>query len=276
MDQEPCQPLDEPGGKPMSPTALYLDLMKKILTNTVYQDPAVPMTRETAARAQVDHSADAEAFEEELRSGGEDWPVSAHTMVGRKRLDNVQACLETVLADEIPGDVIETGVWRGGVCIFMRAVLKAHDVRDRVVWVADSFEGMPVPDEDARGLDVHMRLHRFNEVLAVSLEQVKENFRRYDLLDEQVQFLPGWFRDTLPAAPLKEVAVLRLDGDLYESTMDSLENLYPKLAPGGFVIIDDYGLNTCKQAVHDYRAAHGIDEDIVVIDRWGAFWRRAS
>jgi hypothetical protein len=271
MDQEPRQPLDQPGQQSLNATELYLDLMKKILTNTIYRDPAVPMTRE---RVRADHSTAAEVFDEELRAGGEDWPTSAHTMVGRKRLDNVQACLQTVLAEGIPGDVIETGVWRGGVCIFMRAILKVSDARDRVVWVADSFEGMPVPDEDARGLDTQMRLHWFNEVLGVSLDKVQENFQRYDLLDEQVKFLPGWFRDTLPAAPIKELAVLRLDGDLYESTTDALENLYPKLSPGGFVIVDDYSLNTCKQAVHAYRDAHGIKDPIVTIDRWGAFWRR--
>lgn len=255
----------------MDATGLYLDLMKRILTNTIYQDPANPLT---PVKAGLRPPGRVGAFEEERRAGGEDWPVTAHTMVGLKRLDNVQTCLEQVLADNIPGDVIETGVWRGGVCIFMRALLRAHDVHDRVVWVADSFQGMPFAGPDARGLDQQMRLDRFNEVLGVPLHEVQENFRRYDLLDELVQFLPGWFRDTLPTAPIKELAVLRLDGDLYESTMDAFESLYPKLAVGGFVILDDYALNTCRQAVHAYREEHAITDPIVSIDNFGAYWRR--
>jgi Macrocin-O-methyltransferase (TylF) len=121
-----------------------------------------------------------------------------------------------------------------------------------------------------------MRLHRFNDVLGVELKEVEENFRRYDLLDEQVNFLPGWFRDTLPTAPIDTLAVLRLDGDLYESTTDALVHLYPKLSVGGYVIVDDYGLNTCRQAVEDYRAKQGISDEITIIDRFGAFWRRSE
>jgi hypothetical protein len=257
----------------MDPTALYLDLMKKTLTNVIYQDRPNPSTP-TRPRDQA--PAHPGAFDEDRRNNGEDWPMTAHTMVGLKRLGNVQDCMEHVLADGVPGDFIETGVWRGGVCIFMRAVLKAHGVRDRIVWVADSFEGMPVADADSRGLDHQMRLHRFNDVLGVELKEVEENFRRYDLLDDQVGFLPGWFRDTLPTAPIERLAILRLDGDLYESTTDALVHLYPKLSVGGYVIVDDYGLNTCRQAVEDYRGKHGITDEITVIDRFGAYWRRTG
>ncbi len=74
------------------------------------------------------------------RMEGRDWPLLGHTMIGIKRLDNLQFCVERVLADDVPGDLIETGVWRGGATIFMRAILKAHGVTDRRVWVADSGE----------------------------------------------------------------------------------------------------------------------------------------
>jgi O-methyltransferase len=113
--------------------------------------------------------------------------------------------------------------------------------------------------------------------LAVSLEEVQNNFRRYGLLDDQVRFLKGWFRDTLPSAPIRRLAVLRLDGDLYESTIDSLTHLYPKLVRGGYAIIDDFGdVPACRQAVMDYRALHGITEEIIPIDWSGAFWRKQS
>ena len=77
-------------------------------------------------------------------------------------------------------------------------------------------------------------------MLAVPEEEVKANFRRYGLLDDQVRFLPGWFKDTLQDAPIDRIAVLRLDGDLYESTIQALDALYPRVSPGGFCIIDDY------------------------------------
>jgi hypothetical protein len=250
---------------------LYLDLMKMALTGVIYEDPPNPAT---PTRPRDVPPAQPGAFDDERRANGEDWPLRAHTMVGLKRLDNLQACIEKVVADRIPGDFIETGVWRGGVCIFMRALLKAYDVTDRNIWVADSFEGMPVAGEDSGGLDHQMRLHRFNDVLGVSLKEVQENFRKYGLLDDLVHFLPGWFNETLPAAPIRTLSILRLDGDLYDSTMDALRTLYPKLAPGGFVIVDDFGLNTCRAAVEDYRKGQGITDEIEHIDRFGAFWRR--
>lgn len=255
-----------------STRALYLDLMKRALTGVIYADPPNPATPTLPGETAPEPG----TFVDERRAGGEDWPMNAQTMVGMKRLDNLQQCAEQVIADGVPGDFIETGVWRGGACILLRAILKAHGVEDRTVWAADSFEGMPVAAEGSGGRDFQMRLHRFNDVLGVSLPEVRDNFRRYGLLDDTVQFLPGWFKDTLPSAPIKQLAVLRLDGDLYDSTMDALTVLYPKVSPGGYVIVDDFGLPTCAQAVHDYRAANGITEEILRIDRFGAYWRLAQ
>jgi O-methyltransferase len=195
-------------------------------------------------------------------------------MIGLRRLDNLQACIEDVLEQGIPGDLMETGVWRGGAAIFMRGVLKCYGVEDRVVWAADSFAGLPPPDPDRYPADKHQTLHRLS-FLAVSLAQVQANFARYGLLDEQVRFLQGWFRDTLPRAPMKRLAVLRLDGDLYESTMEALVHLYPKLSVGGYLIVDDYAaVPACRQAVDDFRLAQGITEEMVPIDWDGVYWRR--
>jgi O-methyltransferase len=204
-----------------------------------------------------------------------DWCEFSHTMVGRKRLDNIENCLATIKKDNVPGDVAETGAWRGGASIFMKGCLTAWDMRGRIVWVADSFEGMPVPTlpEDAG--------HDFSvtkvPILAISLEEVQENFRRYDLLDDDVKFLKGWFRDTLHVAPIRELALLRLDGDLYESTMDALKALYDKVAPGGFVIVDDFNdFEPCRRAVLEFRDQHGIKDPIQTIDWSGAFWRKSG
>jgi len=122
--------------------------------------------------------------------------------------------------------------------------------------------------------DAGLNLYQFPQ-LAVSLELVKSYFARYGLLDAQVQFLQGWFRDTLPTAPVQQLALLRVDGDMYESTTDVLKNLYSKVVSGGFVIIDDYqDIPACRQAVEDYRHAHQIAEPIIPIDWTGVYWRK--
>lgn len=195
-------------------------------------------------------------------------------MVGRKRLDNVEHCVREILHGGVPGDLIETGVWRGGSSIFMRALLLAFGDTTRTVWAADSFQGLPRPDADRYPADRDDHLWDVPG-LAVSLGEVKANFARYGLLDDQVRFLPGWFSDTLPSAPIERLALIRLDGDMYESTKVALESLYPKLSVGGYVIVDDYGaIAACRQAVADFRNDHGIVERIHLIDWTGAYWRR--
>ena len=195
-------------------------------------------------------------------------------MIGLKRLDNLQACVTDVLQKKITGDFIETGVWRGGASIFMRAILKVYEDITRRVWVADSFQGLPKPNPELYPADKNDTLWNYPQ-LAVSLEDVKANFAKYALLDDQVQFLVGWFRDTLPKIPAKQFAILRLDGDMYESTMDALLNLYPKLSRGGYIIIDDYGVfESCRSAVEDFRTKHNITEKLHWADWSGVFWQR--
>jgi hypothetical protein len=196
-------------------------------------------------------------------------------MIGMRRLDNIQELVTDALANETPGDLIETGVWRGGSTIFMRGILKAYGVTDRSVWVADSFEGFPSTEAQGasersfsspelanlRGYQTRKYAPAFQASMdqvmeGTSFEDVRNRFDRYGLLDEQVKFLRGWFRDTLPSAPIERLALLRLDGDLYDSTYDALDALYPRLSVGGYAIVDDYGVfEECRQAVHDYLAA---------------------
>ena len=197
----------------------------------------------------------------------------SHTMVGRSRLDNVQFCVEKVLEDGTKGDFIETGIWRGGTCIFMQGLLTAYGATDRTVWAADSFEGVPAPTlPQDEGFDLSPNVL---PILAVSLDEVTELFRRYGLLDENVKFLKGWFKDTLAVAPIDQLAILRLDGDLYESTMDALVPLYDKLSPGGFVIVDDYGsCPPCKRAIDDFRSQRGIADELHEIDIQSVYWRK--
>lgn len=244
----------------MQPIALYTDLLIRTISNTIYRD--APMDPWTGKK-----------FDARSRAIGGDWPSVAHSMVGVARLTSLAELTQNVIDWNIPGDFIETGVWRGGCCILMRGIAKANDSR-RTVYVADSFEGLPKPSakypKDAG--DTH---HLHKESLAVSEEQVRANFDAYGLLDESVVFIKGFFKDTLRDVPATRFAIIRLDGDMYESTMDALVALYPRLSHGGYAIIDDYGvLAPCRAAVDEYRAKHGITEMLNFTDHSGVWWRK--
>ena len=249
--------------------ALFLDLLKRSLVGRLIADPAVAMWDQRG------HFVVPPTFDWQRRKYGRDWPSQALTMVGQRRLDNLQQCIERVLDAGVQGDLVETGVWRGGGTILMRAVLKAYAIRNRTVWVVDSFRGVPAPDPKTYPHDRGMDFHQV-PLLSVSLKEVRANFARYGLLDRQVRFLKGSFKDTLPRAPIRRIAVLRLDGDLYESTIHALNHLYRRLSVGGFLIVDDYALACCRHAVSDYRAAHRITERICRIDGMGVYWQKVQ
>jgi hypothetical protein len=235
-------------------TRLYLELLKGVLTRTLTDPQPDEETRQLVEQGVV-------------------WRDRAETMIGLPRLDNLDECIATVLAEGIPGDLMECGVWRGGAAIFMRAALEAHGDTERSVWVADSFQGVSRPDPAVFPEDVGFDLWK-NPYLAISRDEVEANFERYGMLDDRVRFVEGWFRDTLPAAPVESLSVLRLDGDMYESTFVALESLYDKVSPGGFVIVDDYSLEPCRLAVDDFRRDKEIVEPIVTIDWTGVYWRK--
>ena len=215
-------------------------------------------------------------FDPDLRREGRDWPLEAETMIGILRLENLEAIVADVIHRDVPGDLVETGVWRGGAAIFMKGILRALGDRSRCVWACDSFQGLPKPDAARHPADAGDQ-HWTHSVLAVSESDVRANFQRYGLLDERVRFLPGWFEHSLPRAPIGTISVLRLDGDMYSSTKDALSALYPRISSGGYVVVDDYGaIPACRQAVDDYRNEHRITETIYTIDWTGVYWRRGS
>ena len=270
----------------MTPERRYLDLLKKTLTRYIFPEERRPVDpwKGTARRvlflpirkalgAMGLELTRRDPFDPVMREIGMGCPPDGETMIGLRRLDNLEFCITDVLRRGVPGDLIETGVWRGGATIFMRAVLEAYGDPDRVVWAADSFEGLPKSD-GSHFKDVEAGLWRLPR-LAATLEEVRANFERYGMLDDRVRFLKGWFKDTLHTAPIERLAVLRLDGDLYESTMQALEALYPKLSVGGYCIVDDYHtVPGCKAAVQDYQARHDIFVDMPTVEFGSVFWRR--
>lgn len=246
---------------------LYLNLLEQTLTGAILEDVGFIPSPNNPNLVQADY------YDADARRVGMDWPARAHTMVGLTRLKSLRRQVTTVLQDDVPGDFIETGVWRGGSSIYMRAILAAHEVTDRRIWVADSFAGLPPPNPVDYPADAEDELYKI-PVLAVPLDDVKKNFARYGMLDSQVTFLPGWFKDTLPHAPIEKLAIMRLDGDMYESTIQALTSLYDKLSVGGFVIIDDFGLPNCRLAAEDFRAERRILDPLTDIDGMASFWRK--
>jgi len=271
--------------------ARYLDLLRRALVNLIYPEHELRIEFLEAGKGPEDKRErdrmlrdiryrDADDFAGLMaakRDGsvwrGKPWRFS-HTMVGMRRLEHLQWCAERVFEDDVPGDFLEAGVCQGGASILLRALQVAYEQPHRRTWLADSFEGLPVPSHEA---DVN---YDFSETkqpwLAFSRAAVEDNFRTYDLLSPQVVFLPGWFRDTLADAPVSALAILRIDADLYDSTREALVALYDRVSPGGFIVIDDYdAFAPCRRAVQEFRAERGITEAIRHIDRMAVYWRKA-
>jgi O-methyltransferase len=251
------------GGPTPEPETLrraYLDLLKLALCDLVGTSTvsvgAMPdgtvMSRELRGEAR------------KMRAAGLDWPLQGLTMVGLERLDDLQRCVESIAADGVEGDLIEAGSWRGGASMLMRATLDSLG-EERTVWVADSFAGFPA-DSSLENYDF----------LAAPLEDVKASFERLGVA-RGVRFVPGFFEATLPPLAGGRWAIVRLDADTYEPTRIALQSLYPGLAPGGYLVLDDYGsFPECRRAVDEFRETHGITEPIERIDPTGVRWRRES
>jgi O-methyltransferase len=244
----------------------YLDVLKLCLC-----DLGGPSTTSVGAMAGGEVvSRELRGDEMRLRCAGMDWPLHGLTMVGLGRLDDLQSCVESVVRDGVPGDLIEAGAWRGGAAILMRAILDSLGERDRTVWVADSFEGFP-SDEAGKSGDLDLSGYDF---LVAPLDEVRDNFARFGC-ERGVRFVPGFFEETLPQLSDGRWALVRLDGDTYEATKTSLECLYPGLSTGGYVVVDDYRtFEGCREAVDEFRREHGITEPLEDVDFPSARWRR--
>ena len=272
----------------------YLALLKRALVNLVYAEDALRLDtalsgelgsdqveRQRALRDVRYERAEAyAAVVATKREGSLDgfWGSRlAHTMIGLDGLANLERCAHRVFADGVPGDFLEAGVCHGGASIFLRALQVAYGEEDRVTWLADSFAGVPPP---THAVDREHELDLTEERvpwMAAGIEAVRDNFETYELMSDQVRFLPGLFADTLPGAPVERLAILRIDGDLYESTRDALDSLYDRVSDGGYVIVDDYGaLEPCRIAVDEFLAERGLEVELDRIDWTRICWRKAA
>jgi len=209
------------------------------------------------------------------RWDGKSWPMTAETMIGLRRMINLESCLDGVRLDKVPGDFAECGVWRGGASIFAALYFQEWAV-DKHVWAFDSYEGLP---EGSYPRDENSRWHEWNNVFAVDLERVSHNFQAYHIPENAYSLRKGWFHDSLPKwikAEGRPLSVLRVDADMYEGTYDSLYYLYPYVSSGGMVIIDDYNLmNACKDAVDQFRSESSIEDKIIEVDHTAIVWRKS-
>jgi O-methyltransferase len=273
----------------VTPADLYCELLKRALTRAIAAKPRERHTlkarfppkrlvlgalQRVLARWNLEMVRVINCDESDYMESGDsasNRAEDAESMVGLMQFNTMQTLIQKVIRSGVPGDLLEAGVWRGGISIFMKGVLDAHGDQTRKVWVVDSFRGLPDLDRvEDQGASWWSRGD-----MAVPEDVVRANFVRYGLLDDRVRFLKGYFCDSLPNAPISQLALLRIDADLYTSTMDALTHLYPKLSNGGYCVVDDYqNLSDCQRAVDQYRATNFIDAPVIPIDSRAVYWQR--
>lgn len=272
----------------------YLDLLGQALVNLIYPEHELWLEHveengssgyhpEGQRRLRDLRYAEPERFEALVaaKQDGRVWrgrvTRDSHTMIGLRRLANLERCAVSAFRDGVQGDFLEAGVWKGGAAVFLRALQVAYGHEERTTWLADSFAGLPAPFaplDREHGMDLTEDVRPW---LAIPRRAVEDTFRTYGLLSERVRFLPGWFAETLPDAPVERLAILRIDGDLYSSTREVLEALYDRVSPGGYVVVDDYGaFPSCAAAVDEFRERRGETARLRFVDWTGVFWRKAG
>jgi O-methyltransferase len=259
---------------------VYLDTVRDSLTGAILPTPSV-IAGEGEAVEQQRRLQQRRPFDANSRWRGEDWCDDCFTMAGGARVQNVRDLVTTTIAEQIPGDFLEAGTWRGGCSIMARVVQKLLDEgAERRTYLCDSFRSSQGHDSDA-----WEKLH----FLKVSQDEVESNMKQFVEVDDNVQFRKGYFFESLPKVRKelqeqgRQLAVLRgmyMHGDMYASFMDILYNLYELIPVGGYFICDDCnGFNSAQQAIDDFRKQNGITEVVTTINDkggMGTFWRKES
>jgi hypothetical protein len=205
--------------------------------------------------------------------------VGGFTMTSKERLFALIQAVRYVVAARIPGAFVECGVWRGGSMMAAARTLMQLSDLDRQLFLFDTFEGMSKPTQHDRDHSGRSASGRFNRSRTsddtaawcdASLADVQRNIHSVGYPGDRVRLVKGKVEDTLPGAAPEQIALLRLDTDWYESTRHELEHLYPRLTPGGVLIIDDYGhWEGCRKATDEYFARRGEAVLLARIDYTG-------
>jgi O-methyltransferase len=193
--------------------------------------------------------------------------VRGWTMTGNDKLFALIQAVRYIVRHEIPGDIVECGVWRGGSMQAAARTLIATGDTTRDLYLFDTYEGMPPPSDkdvrhDGRSADELLAAATSRENSMVwamaSLDDVRHGMSKVPYPAERVHFVEGKVEDTIPGAAPERISILRLDTDWYESTRHELEHLYSRLSPGGVLILDDYGYwEGARQAVDEFLAETG-------------------
>ena len=169
---------------------------------------------------------------------------SKYTLTSMERCYSLYKAIQYITKGDILGDIVECGVWRGGSAMLAALTLIKSQQTHRKIYLYDTYEGMPEPtdkDIDIHGVPYRLLWKKEKEFLSVSLDEVKKNIFSTGYPKENIIFVKGMVQDTIPNTVPKQIALLRLDTDLYESTYHELFHLYPKTTSQGVIIIDDYG-----------------------------------
>jgi O-methyltransferase len=194
--------------------------------------------------------------------------VGPYTQTSPERLFALCEAVKYVVRHCIPGDIVECGVWKGGSMMAAARILLAFHEVSRELYLYDTFEGMTAPSaQDVSYLGISASERYAPEkrdtpaarAQCVPLEETAARVRAVGYPAAQIHFIKGRVEDTLPEQAPDQIALLRLDTDWYESTRHELVTLYPRLAPGGVLIIDDYGhWRGARQAVDEYFQQHNV------------------
>ena len=194
--------------------------------------------------------------------------VRAHTMCSNARLRGLYRALQYVVGGGIPGDVVECGTARGGSAALMALTLR-HLGSRRNLWLFDTFEGLPAPTSKDPDFELAAL---FTGTCLGTLDEVRGLFDRLNVADD-VHFVKGLFQETLPLAPLSQIALLHIDGDWYESVRACLDSLYDKVVPHGVIQLDDYGYwQGARKAVDEFLDERGIQAPLQRLDYSGRFF----
>lgn len=202
------------------------------------------------------------------------------TYVSQLGTKNLMDCAKKSINNRIEGDFVEAGVLNGGCGILLAGVINELK-SDKKVYLADSFEGLPEPSKHDSDFDNYIwypYANHFDEHILnckCDMETVEANFKKYNLLQVNVHFIKGWFNESLINSPIKQISVLRIDADWYDSTKCVLDTLGPKVSSGGYIIIDDYNLEGCKKAVDEYLAKQPKSYSVEYADKESGiiYWR---
>ncbi len=185
-----------------------------------------------------------------IRPSEESWlRAVAQSMLGEyPTLTATFELAKSLIDREVPGDFVEAGVYAGAECAVMAKAMMVTGATGRRVHLFDSFQGMPhCGPEDLEFIEANKQPGEAR----CSLAGVQTNMRRWGIPESLLVYHPGWFQQTLPCDDPAVIALLRMDGDLYESTKPCMAHLYPKLSVGGWAILDDYPLSGARKAMHE-------------------------